>query len=167
LGLGVSTTTRVLADLHERSLVLRTYRYPLGGDMRGNRLDRVELVDPAMTLPAPPRGPVGRASPKTGKTRQPASGPSVRPAVALVRETAVLEERTARQPSIERVVDALVERALELQRQVDKLHGVVEALGEENDRLRAAGRSQGQPHLSQRVRDVLTPEQWDALRHGE
>jgi hypothetical protein len=146
LGKSPGTTRTILRDLEKRCLVLRTYQKPQPakfGDARGNALLRVELIDPDMQLPPPPK--------------------AIPLAVVVARENEELAERHATEPSVEQIVDALIDRALELQKQIDRLQDLVAGLSAENDRLRHTPKP-AVAHMTQRVQDVLTPEQWEALR---
>jgi hypothetical protein len=157
LGMKVSALTYQLRTLEAKCLVLRTYERPatrqFGAGASNNPLTRLELVDPNMTLPAIPQVYVDRQRKPTPL------------GIVIAEENEDLEERIEHrnhdEPSVESIVEALVDRALELQKQVDKLQNVIAGLNAENARLR---QPKPQPHLSARVRDVLTDDQWDALR---
>lgn len=146
LDLDPTQVQRLLHGLEKRNVVLRTHRRKGAFASGGNPLLRVELVDPKMSLP-------------------PLKAPNVE--VVIAQENRALDELTAHEPSTDAIVHALVDRIVELQAQVDKLQGVVEALNAENEKLRKrTERRQPSEHLTQRVRDVLTPEQWADLRHS-
>jgi hypothetical protein len=148
----LGTLRWTLRKLEERSLVLRTYKYPIAksfADQSGaNPLIKVELVDPKMALPPEPQPPTAQA--------------------IVAFENRELDELTAHEPERNDVIDALVDRAIELQRQVDKLQDIISMLEADNAKLRKRSeRAAEQPaHLSQRVRDVLTAEKWEELRHN-
>lgn len=145
LSLSVGSTRTILRNLEQRCLVLRSYKYPQPhrfSEGKNNPLLKIELVDPDMALPPVPPLPL---------------------AVVVARENEELAERCAVEPSVEHMVDALIDRALELQKQVDKLQDVIAGLAAENDRLRHPAQQSIQ-HITQRVRDALTPDQWDELR---
>ena len=145
--IAIDTIRTILLHLEKRSLVLRTYKRGLQPFNSGqnNPMLKLELVDPEMWLPPCP--------------------PPIPLAVVVAHQNEELEERTAHEPTIEAIVGALIDRSIELQKQVDKLHDMVEGLNAENERLRKEARPKPAPHLTSRVRDVLTPEQWETLRH--
>jgi hypothetical protein len=148
LNMRASTFRHLCADLETRCIILRTYRLGKSATFesgRNNPCTSIELVDPRMDLPYLAPLPA---------------------AVIIAHENDELAERLTREPSTEQIVEALIDRALELQKQIDKLQDVVDGLNAENTRLQAQARSRREPtpHLQQRVQSVLTAEQWDTLR---
>jgi hypothetical protein len=150
-----STVKYILRDLEQMTLVLRTYARTKSSfnDKGGfNPMIRLELVDPSMWLPELP--------------------PPLSLGTVLAHENAEMEERVLTQadgPTYERVIGALLDRNAELQGQIDKLVQVVKDQAAENDTLkkqveRSKGSGRVSEHLSQRVQDALTPEQWNRLR---
>jgi len=148
------TVRYTLRILEEMSLVLRTYEKGAASNFKEgarNPLIRVELVDPDMYLPpCPPPMPL---------------------AVVMARENEDLDERTAHEPSAEQIIMALLKRNDELQGQITRLQDIVaaqaETLSETNKLIEKAKTNHHDlGHLHQRVRDALTPEQWESLRHG-
>jgi len=146
----------ILRGLESESLVLRTYSKgkPVFDDRAGkkaSRLIRIELVDPSMWLPElPPPIPLG---------------------IVMDQENRDLHERTCETPTEERVIEALLLRNDELQAQINKLQEVIEGLAAENSKLAYRVETLSQParrhvadHLSSRIQNALTPEQWDSLR---
>lgn len=137
-----------LRGLEAKCVVIRhftrgTSKFADGGG--GNPLLAVELVDPQMQLP--PVDPIPLA-------------------VVVAKENDELAERTAHEPDMTQMLDALVDRCLELQQQIDKLGGIVVQLNEENEKLRKQGERKPPPeHLTARIREALTPEQWEKMRH--
>jgi len=162
LRMKVGTVRWALRELERKCVVLRHYKNPKaetfteGGGQ--NPMIRLELVDPNMALPPEP-APIPLA-------------------VHLANENDELLERTEHEPERDDVIEALVLRAVELQTQVNKLQDIVQKLNAQNDDLtarlqqridrdKAEAHERRKPpaHLSQSVRDVLTPEQWEALKH--
>jgi hypothetical protein len=135
-----------LKVLEEKSLVLRTYLQGRGkfGDKVGfNPMVRLELVDPDMPLPPMPK-PL--------------------PLAAVVeRENRDLYERAAHEPTAEEIILALLERNEVLQGQIDKLQDIVAAQAQQLQKPKARDLT----HLQSRVRDALTPEKWEELRHSD
>lgn len=156
------TLGAVLRGLEEKSVILRTYK---GGKTPGfaagyRPLLRVELVDPQMKIP-----PI----------------PPLSPGFVMEREN---EEEYIRcdgdvqgtDPTPEAVIlallnrnDELAARILELEGQINKLQDIVE---EQANKLTQASqertRNRKYPeHLTGRIQDALTPEQWERLRHGQ
>jgi hypothetical protein len=162
LRMKIGTLRWAMRELERKCAILRTYKGPkveaFSQASGQNPLMRVELVDPNMVLPPEPR-PI--------------------PLVAVVEhENDELLERTEHEPERDDVIEALVLRAVELQTQVNKLQDLVEKLNATNDdlterlrkwhdRAQAERTEKRKPpaHLSQRVQDVLTPDQWEALKH--
>jgi hypothetical protein len=161
LGMKVSALTYQLRTLEAKCLVLRTYGRPatrqFGAGASNNPLTRLELVDPNMNLPPIPQ--VYVANPPDRQRKPTPLG------IVMADENEDLEERIEHrnhdEPTVEAIVEALIDRALELQKQVDKLQDVIAGLNTENERLR---QPKPQAHVTSRVRDVLTQDQWDALR---
>lgn len=148
IGKNTNTVRYSLAQLEQNNIVLRTYPRPKAdsfGEDGNNPMLKVELVDPKMYLPPLKQTPLG---------------------VVVAQENRDLDERTAHEPSVDAIVSALVDRLEEYQKQVNKLQDIVEALTSENEKLRRrVERPKPSEHLTSRVRDVLTPEQWEELRH--
>jgi hypothetical protein len=149
-----ATLAYVLKGLELESLVLRHYEKGRTSDWaKGeyNPLVKVELVDPTMWLPElPPPLPLG---------------------IVMDQENRDLHERTCETPTEERVIEMLLIRNDELQAQVNKLQEVIEGLAAENsklafqvEKLSRPARRRVSDHLSSRVQNALTPEQWDQLR---
>jgi hypothetical protein len=158
LGMKVSALTYQLRTLEAKCLVLRTYERPatrkFGAGASNNPLVKVELVDPNMSLPPIPQ--VYVATPPDRQRKPTPLG------IVIAEENEDLEERIEHnEPTVEAIVEALIDRALELQKQVDKLQDVIAGLNAENTRLR---QPKPQAHVTSRVRDVLTADQWDTLR---
>ena len=109
-------------------------------------ITKVELTDRDMELPPLP----------------------VIPAVNIVIENRELEERIIARsngPSADDILDALLSRIEELQGQVDKLQEIIGAQQEEMEKAnRRENRPKPSEHLMGRVRDSLSPEQWEDLR---
>jgi hypothetical protein len=148
LDLGVGTVRYVIGGLEQRSLVLRSYRSGKRQDFGNqgyNPIVRIELVDPNMELP--PLKPIPLA-------------------VVIAKENQELEERTVHEPTAEAIVDALLSRIAELQGQIDKLCSVVREQEDEMSKLRKRAATPPAPPLTEKVRNALTEEQWEALRHG-
>lgn len=137
-----------LRELEKASVVLRHFNRPAGTFASGpNKLLAVELVDPRMQLP--PVEPIPLA-------------------VVIAHENDEMLERTAHEPETPQIMEALVVRLEELLAQIDKLQGVIEKLNEENEKLRKRGERKPPPeHLTSRIKDVLTAEQWEKMRHPE
>ena len=162
LGMKTSTLKYILRKLEKQCIVLRTYEKPQShsfSEGANNPLIKLELVDPNMELQAIPQ------------VYRPLDPPRPLPlAATMERENRELEERVEQQhsnePTVESIIEALIDRALELQKQVDKLHDVVDGLTQENERLRKAATPKP-AHLSSRVRDVLAPDVWDNLRRQQ
>jgi DNA-binding Lrp family transcriptional regulator len=162
LGMQHSTLRYLLRRLEDKCLILRSYAKPQTHTFEGganNPMIKLELVDPDMVLEPIPQVFVPHEPPKPLPL-----------AVTMERENRELEERIDhsngdREPSVESIVDALIDRALELQKQVDKLQNVIEGLNKENERLHKATAKPA--HLSSRVQGVLTAEQWDNLRRKQ
>jgi len=140
LDLRVKTLGWNLRHLEQRSLILRTYKHGLRrfADNGYNPMIRLELVDPTMYLPPCP-APLPLAA-------------------VMARENEEMGHRDEHEPSAEQIILALLKRNDELQGQIVKLQDIVSA---QADQLVAASK----PKPRQRVRDALTPEQWEALRH--
>lgn len=147
----VSNVRTTLGYLEKQSLVIRTYRHALPenaqfGDARGNILLKVELVDPNMPLPPCP--------------------PPIPLVAVLERENEELYERTAVEPDLESALVAVLARNDELQAQVTKLQDVVVALTEQLEKIQKTASKRPVPeHLTAKVRDALTDEQWSSLTH--
>lgn len=147
LSMKSNTLRYVLNVLEKKCVILRTYKRPkansFGSDQGNNPLLKVELVDPKMTLPPAPKP----------------------PSLGTVIHNENVEMEHTHEPERDHVIEALVDRALELQTQVNRLQTLVEALTDENNKLKKAKRENTErpAHLSQRVRDALTPEQWSEL----
>jgi DNA-binding transcriptional regulator GbsR (MarR family) len=152
-----STMYACLASLEDKCLVIRTF----GG--KGNRsILKVELVDPHMPLPPMPK--------------------PIPLAVIMDRETVALDsviesrkQATAVMPSIEAIIEALLQTNDELratietekqrlQGQVDKLQDIVEAQAQELMKRPPSPRIE---HLTHRVQDALGKDVWDRLTHPE
>jgi len=156
LDLRPNTFRGVLRHLESRTLVLRTYakQQRSFGEGGGNLLVRIELVDPSMWLPElPPPLPLG---------------------VVMDQENRDLYERTCETPTEERVIEMLLARNDELQAQINKLQEVIEGLAAENSKLAFQVEKLSRParrhvadHLSSRIQNALTPEQWDQLRRPQ
>jgi hypothetical protein len=146
----VSSLRHFLSALESRSLLLRTYKHKKATTFKTqghNPILKIELVDPEMVLPPIPHASLG---------------------VVIAQQNEELLERVAHEPSAEDIVDALLNRVTELQTQVNKLQGVIEAQESEVCKLRKqAAESNHKPkvHISQRLQDALTKEQWEELRH--
>jgi hypothetical protein len=141
-----SSFNQAIRALEHRSVVIRTYQKPLTGKIEpgNNPLLAVEMVDPFMELPPIAPTPLG---------------------VVVAFENRELAERTEKEPSVEKIILALVDRAVELQKQIDKLQDVVEKLSVENTMLKQRHeRKPTDAHLQMKVQSVLTNEQWDSLR---
>ena len=157
LDLRKHTVQAILRHLEKQLLVLRSYKRPktesFGGGPGFNPMVRLELIDPDMWLPElPPPLPLG---------------------VVLANENEEMYQATSRAPTEERVIEMLLKRIEELQEVADKLHTIVTEQAAENEtlkhqveRLTRPARKHLSEHLSSRVQDSLTPEQWDALSHG-
>lgn len=131
-----------LKVLEEACVILRTYakgKPATFEDARGNTLLSIELVDPTMSLPPKP---VWNPTPVV---------------VVDAQENEELYESSLIEPSQDSVILALLERNDELTTQITKLQDVIQ-------KLTAEKRSVPE-HLTSRVRDALTPEQWDQLTH--
>lgn len=147
-GMVRGTLRAALRDLEKASVVIRHFkRAPTGfGDGAGiNSLLAIELVDPKMQLPPEPKLSLG---------------------YVVAYENNEMLERTAHEPDATQMLDALVDRCMELQRQIDKLGEIINKLNEENASLKKRGERKPPPeHLTSRIKDVLSPEQWEAMRH--
>lgn len=159
LGMKVSTVKYLCRKLEDRCLVLRSYERPTKGfnETAGtNRLLRLELVDPNIDLPAIPQ--------VYSKHEPPRPLPL---AATMERENRELEEKVNHQqdhePSVEDVIQALIDRIVELTQQGDKLMGIIGNLTKENERLTKAATPRP-THLSSQVRDVLSAEVWANLK---
>jgi hypothetical protein len=152
-----TTLAHILRTLELESLVLRHYakgRSSTWGKSEHNPLIKVELVDPSMWLPElPPPLPLG---------------------VVMDQENRDLYKRTCETPTEERVIEMLLIRNDELQAQINKLQEVIEGLASENNKLAFQVEKLSRParrhvsdHLKSRVKDALTPEQWDVLSHHQ
>ena len=155
LDLRPQTLGYILRNLESESLILRSYDRgkpefgPTGP--KASRLIRIELVDPSMWLPElPPPLPLG---------------------VVMDQENRDLYERTCETPTEERVIEMLLVRNDELQAQINKLQEVIEGLAAENSKLAFQVEKLSRParrhvsdHLSSRIQNALTPDQWDSLR---
>ena len=146
-----------LRMLEQKSLVLRTYRKVKASTFREkansgyNPLVRLELVDPHMWLPELPKLSLG---------------------VVIAHENEDLGRRMEHEPSIEGALIAVLDRNDELQKQIEKLREIIDAqaneclqLKDKLARLERPARTHISTGLNQRVKDALTPEQWDALKH--
>lgn len=141
-----ATVRASLRQLERESVVIRHFKRPVTAFAGGpNTLMAVELVDPSMKLP--PVEPVPLA-------------------VVVAHENAELLERTAHEPDAAQMLNALVDRCVELQQQIDKLVALVEKLNEENTSLKKRVERKPPPeHLTSRIKNVLTDEQWERMRH--
>lgn len=151
LEMSVSSVSYNLKNLEDRCLILRTYKGERAGnfvsDKGYNPLVKVELVDPDIHLPELPKISLG---------------------VVLAHENEDLLVRTEHEPSYEDVMMALVDRIQELQVNVDKLQDALIKSSEENERLKkdvAEVKRPPRTHLSDPVRNALTKEKWDELKH--
>jgi hypothetical protein len=150
LSLNNRSVARCLQEMEADCILVRTYRRPLAGTWGPenggyNALLSIELVDPDMWLPEPP--------------------PPPHPQVIEARENRELDELTAREPTADRIIEALLARNDELVEQLAKLQDIIEA--QEAEKQKAARQENHRPpeHLTQRVRAALRPEQWEDLRH--
>lgn len=158
LGMKHSTLKYLLRNFEKDCIILRTYsggikaaRFGAGANQP---MVKLELVDPNMPLPPIPQVYTPHPPPKPLPL-----------GVVLAHETEELEHRqNGTAPTVESVIEALIDRALELQHQVDKLHGVITQLTSENDLLKKRLKPPPNPHLTERIRGVLTEEQWTNLR---
>lgn len=147
-GLSRNSVRFAVKELEDKCVVLCTWskgRPEKWGSNRGSHVTRIELIDPAMKLPAPPK-----------------------PLPAIVVDARINEELyqiTIQEPSLEETLIALLERNEELQEQVNKLQDVIVQLSEEQQK-QERGRRPIPEHLTSRVRNALKPEQWDALSHS-
>jgi hypothetical protein len=163
LGMKDATLKYVLRTLETQCIILRSYKNgkPSFGDKAGTNhpMTKLELVDPDMVLPAIPQ--VYVTTPPDQQRKPTPLG------IVMAHENEELDERVessnGKEPTVESVIDALIDRALELQKQVDKLQDVIEGLNAENARLVKAAKPQP-THLSSRVRDVLPPDVWERLK---
>jgi hypothetical protein len=143
--MGLGAVKAVLRTLEDKCAVLRTYQKGMNsgkfGDMQGNALLKVELTDPNMILPPYPK--------------------SVPPQVIDAIENEEMFQRTAVEPSPDAVILALLARNEELQDQVRKLQDVIQQLSAQQERIKRTVPE----HLTRRIQDALTPEQWESLSH--
>lgn len=147
--LTAGTTRAVLRTLEVKCVILRTYTRGQAakfGENKGSLLIRVELIEPNMILPPMPR--------------------SVPPLVIDAQENEELYQRTAIEPSPDAVILALLSRNEELQDQITKLQDVIMRQQEQLTAMQKDQTRKVPEHLSSRIRDALTPEQWDQLSHS-
>lgn len=148
-GIGNSTVRACLRTLEQQTVVLRTYMKGTAnkfGEGAGNPMIRLELIDPSMSLPPCPT--------------------PIPVVVVDARENEELYQRTRVEPDHDAVVLALLARNEELVDQIAKLQDVVVQLQEQINMLTRQQDRKIPEHLTSRIKDALTPEQWDALTHS-
>lgn len=116
------------------------------GEGAGNPMIRLELLDPGMKLPPEPK-PI----------------PQI---VVDARENEELYEMTAIEPTPDAIILALLGRNEELQDQITKLQDVIVQLQGQVHAMQREQTRKVPEHLTSRIRDALTPEQWDELSHS-
>lgn len=143
------TTRAVLRSLEVKCVILRTYSKGGAakfGENKGSLLVKVELIEPNMILPPMPR--------------------SLPPIVVDAQENEELYQRTTIEPSPDAVILALLGRNEELQDQITKLQDVIMQLQGQVNAMKQDQTRKVPEHLTSRIRDALTPEQWDQLSHS-
>lgn len=143
-----NTVSAILKHLEVNCIIVRTYKRPITAEFAGkvgyNPLIKIELIDPDMYLPPLP-APLPLAA-------------------VVAKENEDLYERTNHEPSVEAIVEALLNRVIVLQGQVDKLQGIVESQAAE---LIKRKERPVREHLTSRIKDILPPEDWEKITHGK
>jgi|SRR5215467_3852842 len=170
LDLPPTTVKGGLRTLEDKALILRTYKRPKSEGFTGNQgfnpLLRIEMVDPNMDLPMLPLDIRQQmAKPKPEPIIEDAM-----PVTVIQRENAEMFSRSEHEPTTEAVVLALLTRNEELREQIAKLHEVIASQQEEiESKTKTIASMRDRPrrpeHLNSRIKDALTPEQWDAITH--
>lgn len=143
------TIAAILKKLEQACIVVRTYKKTVDAgfatNVGYNPLIKLELVDPDMYLPPLP--------------------PPLPLAAVVAKENEELYERTQYEPTPESMLEALVNRVVLLTAQIEKLQNIVDEQAKEL--LKRKEHRPVREHITNRIRDILPPEEWDKLTHDK